>query len=94
MVEDPEMRQLAIKRLKEKRDFKSHLLAYLLVNAVLVVIWAMTTPSFTFFWPAFPMLGWGIGLVFHAWNVYGTQYSEEQVRREIEHLQGPRGLPG
>jgi hypothetical protein len=28
------------------------------------------------------------------WNVYGTQDSEEQVRREIEHLQGPRGLPG
>jgi fatty acid desaturase len=94
MVEDADLREQAIKRLREKRDFKSHLIAYVLVNAALIVIWAMTTASYTFFWPAFPLLGWGIGLAFHAWNVYGTRPSEEQVQREIQHLKGPGGLPG
>ena len=40
-----------------------------------------------FFWPVFPMLGWGIGLIFHAWDTYRSEeLSEERIHREIEHL--------
>ena len=40
-----------------------------------------------FFWPIFPILGWGIGLVFHAWDVYWRKpISEEQIRHEMEHM--------
>ena len=31
--------------------------------------------------------GWGIGLVFHARDVYwGDAFSEDQIRREMQHL--------
>ena len=40
-----ELRDLAIRRLKKRRDFHGHLLFYLLVNTFLVVIWAATYTS-------------------------------------------------
>jgi hypothetical protein len=80
------LRDRAIQHLKKKSEFRAHLLAYVLINAFLVVIWAVTGANF--FWPAFPMAGWGIGLVFNAWDVYRRQIpTEEQVAREMESLQ-------
>ena len=35
--------------------------AYLAVNLVLIVIWAATGAGY--FWPLWPLLGWGIGLM-------------------------------
>jgi hypothetical protein len=81
------LRERAIKRLKKRRDFSGHLLVYVLVNTFLVVIWAMTDPD-GFFWPVFPIVGWGIGVVLNAWDVYrNDEFDEEQIRREIERLQ-------
>ena len=80
------LRERAIKRLKKRRDFSGHLLVYVLVNAFFVVIWAMTNPD-GFFWPVFPIVGWGIGVVLNAWDVYrNDEFDEEQIRREIERL--------
>lgn len=80
-------RELAIKRLKKQREFYGHLLVYALVNGALVAIWAVTNLH-GFFWPIFPIVGWGVGLVLHAWDVYRDDtFTEEQIQREIEHLQ-------
>jgi len=82
----PDLRERAVKQLKKRRDFRGHLLIYALVNSFLVVIWAMTNPD-GFFWPIFPLVGWGIGVVMNAWDVYLTEdFSEEAIEREIEHL--------
>ena len=52
---------------------------------LLIAIWAVTGAGF--FWPVFPLLGWGIGLGFNAWDTYGRRpISEEQIRREAERL--------
>lgn len=80
-----EIRRRAIERLKKKRDFRAHVLAYVMVNALLIVIWAVTGAGF--FWPVFPMLGWGIGVVFNAWDAFGRPTpTEEQIQKEIESL--------
>ena len=50
---------------KAERSFGAHLTTYVLVMALLIGIWALTTP-FGYFWPEWPMLGWGIGVVAHA----------------------------
>ena len=81
---DEELRAAAVKRLKDKRDLKAHLLAYLMVNLLFVAIWAATTAGF--FWPVFPLFGWGIGLVFHAWDVYSKPATPEQVAAEMDRL--------
>ena len=82
---DQELREQAIRRLKKKRDFKTHVLIYVAVNTFLVVIWAVTSAGF--FWPIFPILGWGIGVLANAWDVYGRKpISEEEIRREADRL--------
>jgi hypothetical protein len=78
-------REQAIKRIKAKNDFIVHLLIYLTINAMIVFTWAFTWTGF--FWPIFPIVLWGIGLVAHAYQVYGGPgYSEERIQREIEKL--------
>jgi uncharacterized ion transporter superfamily protein YfcC len=82
---EEEIREQAIERLKKRRDFKAHLLMYVTVNAFLVVIWAVSDAGF--FWPIFPILGWGIGVVANAWDVYGRKpISDEEIRREVDRL--------
>lgn len=44
--------------------FDEHLRSYLGVMALLVAIWALT--GMGYFWPVWPMLGWGLGLFSHA----------------------------
>jgi hypothetical protein len=83
-----ELREQAIGRLKKKRDFRSHLFMYVAVNSFLVVIWALTGTE-NFFWPIFPMLGWGIGVAANAWDVYGRRLiTEDEIRREADRLRG------
>jgi hypothetical protein len=83
---DDELRQAAIKQLRKKRDFQSHLLAYVLVNLFLNGIWWLTSPG-GFYWPLFPMLGWGIGLAFHGWDAYGASTpTEESIQAEMARL--------
>ncbi len=85
-VTDENRRELALARLKKKRDFKAHLLMYVSVNALLIVIWAVSGTD-TFFWPIFVLVGWGIGLVANAWDVYGRKpISEDEVQREMDRL--------
>ncbi len=82
---DGGLRDRALVRLKKKSDLRAHLFVFCTVNAVLVAIWLLTGHGF--FWPMFPLLGWGVGLIFNAWDVYRRQdYTEEQIQREIRHL--------
>jgi 2TM domain len=83
-IDQPGLRDQAITRLKKKSELRAHLLAYVLVNAFLLTIWAMTGAGF--FWPVFLIAGWGIGLVFHAWDVYREPFSEDQIRHEMERI--------
>jgi hypothetical protein len=84
-VDKPELREQATIRLRKKRDFRAHLLAYVLINGSLLIIWALTGSGF--FWPVFPMLAWGVGLVFHAWDIYRAPLSEQQIQREMKRMQ-------
>ncbi len=79
------LRERAVRRLKKRRDFFAHLLIYVLVNTFLVVIWAVTSSGF--FWPMFPIVGWGIGVVMNAWDVWrGDEFSDEEIAREIHRM--------
>jgi hypothetical protein len=84
---DDELREQAILQLKKKRDFRTHIFIYVMVNAMLVVIWAVTGAGF--FWPVFPIIGWGIGVAANGWDVYARKpISEDEIRRETDRLRG------
>ena len=83
------LRERAVKRLKKRRDFYTHLLVFTLVNAFIVAIWAVTGPGF--FWPIFPIVAWGIGLVMNAWDAFRDEdFDEEKIQREIRRIEDHR----
>ena len=85
--QDEELRAAALKRIGEKREFLIHAVTYVAVNALIIAVWALAD-SGGFFWPVFPILGWGIGLVLHGLKVYhyGGGPSESQIEREMARL--------
>jgi hypothetical protein len=94
---EQQRREQAVKRIKAKHAFKVHLLVYVAVNTALVVIWAVLAiggwsdyvqvapfPS-GFFWPIFPIVGWGIGVAINGYVVYrGNVITEAQIQRELK----------
>jgi hypothetical protein len=85
------LREQALTRIKKRRDFKAHVLVYTLVNSVIWGIWvAIGISSHSWWpWPVFPTLGWGIGLVMNAWDVYVRKpITAEELEHEMESLSG------
>ena len=67
-MQNQEADQAASDRVKAKRDFYIHLSVYIAVNTLLIII-NLTTASESL-WFKWPLLGWGIGLFFHALGVF------------------------
>ena len=55
---------------KERVGFRWSLLSYVFVNLFLIRIWYFTSGNLDHFWPIWPILGWGIGLVFQYLKAY------------------------
>lgn len=86
-----DLRDVAIRNLRQRQEFASHLIAYVTVNGLLVTIWfVIGVASGSWFpWPLFPIAGWGIGLVLHGWTVFGPPsrpITEESIDREVHRL--------
>lgn len=89
-IHEDEIRHQALTRVKAKRQFQSNIVTYVLANALLVGIWAITGAGL--FWPGFVLAGWGIGLVLHGWSVYGQKpISEDEIQAEMEKVQAASG---
>ena len=58
----------AKKKVDNLKGLYSNLLSYCLVIPFLIFINLMTSPGYYWFW--FPMIGWGIGIAFHAFRVF------------------------
>jgi 2TM domain len=75
-------RERARKQLQNRRDFVSHVVAYTVINAFLVGIWAFTGAGY--FWPAWVLGCWGAGLVLHAWDTFLHQpITEADIDAEL-----------
>ena len=91
MTDDEDLHRQAIRRADMRIAFRSHLTAYAIVNAGLVGIWVMTSFGH-YFWPIWPMIGWGIGLGSHAAAVYmdGEGIRDRMIAEELEKLRKSR----
>ncbi|MES2132826.1 MAG: 2TM domain-containing protein [Bacteroidota bacterium] len=78
-------------RLAKKRvGFKRHLATYIVINVFFWLIWYFTDhkeESAGVPWPIFPMLGWGIGLVFSFLGAY-VFVNHNSVEKEYDKLRG------
>ena len=77
---------LAYQRAKDKveqlKGFYGNLISYCIVIPVLIIINLQSSNNFQWFW--FPMLGWGMGLTFHALETFG--YGKSWEERKIKEL--------
>jgi hypothetical protein len=88
MDQHDERRSAAIARITDKRSFRTHALVYCAVNALLVIIWAASGAGY--FWPIWPIAGWGIALASQAWQSYGQKpISEAEIIEEMHSLENP-----
>ncbi len=70
-------------RLVRKRKFKSDLAAYVVINAFLVGIWAVS--GLGYFWPGWVLAGWGVLLLLDGWDAfYRHDVTEEDIQREMD----------
>lgn len=74
----------AKKRVLEIKGFYQHLVSYLIINAALLVINLLTSPQYL--WFLWPLVGWGIGLAFHALSVFGGLWGKSWEERKIKEL--------
>lgn len=72
----------AATQLQRWRDFLSHVTAYAVVNAIFITLWAKRGRGF--FWPAYSLIGWGLGLSFQHFNeVIRGPITDDQVQRRL-----------
>jgi hypothetical protein len=85
---EEEIYQVARKRVEEKKGFYTHLASYIVVNVMLIVIWALTGHAYP--WFVWPLAGWGIGIIFHFLSVFGfnkgTAWESKEIEKEAERL--------
>lgn len=72
----------ARKRVQARRDLANHAIVYVVVNAFFVGMWWFTGAEY--FWPAWIIGGWGIGLALNAWEVlFRRPITEAEIEREM-----------
>ncbi|HNG57732.1 MAG TPA: 2TM domain-containing protein, partial [Solirubrobacterales bacterium] len=91
---DPEqdLRDQAVQSLNDKHDFMIHLATFIGVSILLILIWAFTGAD-GFFWPIFPIAGWGVfGVIPHYWSVYRSKgITEDKIQAEMEKIKSQQG---
>ena len=70
----------------KRKEFSGHLITYILVNALLWVIYGVTGGIFGFPWPLIVMFGWGSGLVAHVIETYYA--TGKRASRRLRIIQG------
>ncbi|MBD2569140.1 2TM domain-containing protein [Anabaena lutea] len=68
LIQQVEMKKQQISNAQKRREFKSHLISFIVINGFLILLNLFTSPSY--FWAIYPILGWGLGLLLHAIKTY------------------------
>jgi hypothetical protein len=93
---DPAAYARARRKVRQIKGVHIHVTVFCIVIAGLFLINYFTGRPWWFIWPA---IGWGIGLAFHAFGVYGTEtlfgsdWEERKMRELIERERRKTGSP-
>jgi len=71
---------------KRRVAFKQTFVAYLLVNMFLIAVWYFSSGTESYFWPKWPLLGWGLGLTIQYFDAYhgNSLFSPEDEYQKLK----------
>lgn len=74
------------KRIKERRDFFSHLMIFVLINSFLIILNFNVSPDYK--WFIWPLLIWTIGITIHFFKIFviRNRITEEDIQKEIRNF--------
>src|SRR6478752_2735154 len=72
-------RDAARRRVEKRRNLQGGLVAYVVINGFLVGVWAFTGGGY--FWPAWIIAGWGIGMLLGLWDYCRGPVTDFDVER-------------
>ena len=78
----------AVERVQKMKEFYQNIITYLIMVPVFIFINLRFVPQFHWFW--FPMIGWGIGVIFHGLEVYnysfflGKNWEEKKIKEMMD----------
>lgn len=85
-MQNQEVYQNARKKVEAKLRFRTHLLVYVAVMTLLFTINMINTPEYL--WFMWPLMGWGIGVLAHAFQVFflpkQITAKEEMIMKQVE----------
>ena len=83
----------AKKRVHKKKEFYQHLTSYLIMSVFFFVL--NVTTAFGHWWFYWPIMGWGIGILFHYFDAFGypgvgpisKEWEEKAIQEEMEKME-------
>ena len=92
---DQEAYERAKSRVEAKLGFFIHLAVYIVVNGLLIIINMSTSPKYL--WFIWPLIGWGIGVIFHGLGVFfltsgagiKERFIEKEMKKQTSRLEKP-----
>jgi hypothetical protein len=84
-----DLREVARKRIKARRDFWYMELVFLTITALCVIVWLVS--GMGYFWPMWPIFGFVIATIFTAISTFGPgsrPISEDRIDDEVRKLGG------
>ncbi|MTH15730.1 histidine kinase [Flavobacterium sp. LC2016-01] len=85
---DEDRYYLAKKKVENIKGFYGNLTAFISVNIILIVINLMTSPNHLWFY--WPLMWWGVGVLFHGLKVFevfpvlGKDWEEKKIKEFME----------
>ncbi len=91
LTQDEIKYQQALKRVKTIKGFYTHLIVYIVINAMLVIVNSRNSSEDFWHWQTFSTaFFWGIGLLAHALSVFmptmlmGKDWEERKIKQLME----------
>lgn len=88
-MSEEELRKKAEKRVTQRVALLSHIGTYVVVNAFLVIIWALTGADYP--WFLWVMAGWGLGLAINIIAYFvgskGEAARDRMIKKEMEKME-------
>lgn len=85
------LREAARKRIKGRRSFWNMVVLFVIVAIILNAVWLLTSGIGSHYWPAWPMVGLGIAILFSAFGTFGPgsrPITDDAIDAEIRKMGG------